>query len=313
MKTIKITIEAGAAGLKIDKALLASGVTLSRKELRRILDKGGIFCNGKRVFVASKTVQRGDHITLTVHPDLATKDVELAPLTEKDILYWQDDIIAVNKAPGIPSVPTVSAKTPFVKKLLGPLLIAKGLNPDAVSACHRLDKETSGVLLLALTPEKAAWVMEQFKKRSVNKTYYALCYNLPRAKRWEVSCHLSPIHKKTGMVSVVRSGGHASSSAVQLIAASQKHNVCLVRVEPKTGRSHQIRVHLLQSQIPIIGDKRYALPLKKPLDPALAELSYRHHFLHAAALDFSPQSGKARIQIIKKSQMEFLVKDPLFF
>ncbi len=323
MQTIHVRIEAAAAGLKIDKALLASGVSLSRNEIRRILDKGGIHCNGRRIFIASYTVKKGDQITLNVHTALSKKAPEQhAALTMKDIVYWDDDLLAVNKAPGIASVPTVSGRAPFVKKLLAPLMMQKAIKPESLIECHRLDKETSGVLALALTNEKATWLMEQFKNRQVQKTYYALCYNIPREPTWEMKCFLSSIHKKTGMVSIVKSGGHASMSSFQLIASSRKHNISLVRIEPKTGRSHQIRVHLLHSKTPIIGDKRYVLPGQKILSAPLMDLTFEHHFLHAAALSFNSALNGERIQIsaslpplfrsfIHKSQMEFHIQDPL--
>ena len=198
MKVIKITIEDGADGLKIDKALLISGVDIPRKEIRRILDKGGIQRNGKRVFVASQTVKRGDQITLSWNP--APSQKKKISVSEDDILYWKHGILAVNKAPGLVSVPTVSAQTPFVKKLLVPFLLSKGENPDLLTACHRLDKETSGVLLFALGKDKAHWIMDQFKNKGVKKVYYAICYGIPKAKKWEVTCHLSALDKRTGMV-----------------------------------------------------------------------------------------------------------------
>lgn len=324
MKLIKVTVDAKAAGMKIDKAILACGVDLPRKEIRRILDKGGITCNGKRVFVASQTVKHGDKITLTYHPALSSKEKVQASLKEEDILYWKHDVLAVNKAPGIASVPTVSNQTPYVKKLLLPLVTQKGINPETLTACHRLDKETSGVLLFAFGQDKAHWIMEQFKKHEVQKVYYALCYGIPKTKHWTVDCHLSGIDKKTGMVKIVRSGGYSSFSSFQVIAVSKAHHLSLVRIEPRTGRSHQIRVHLLHSQHPIVGDKKYILSHIRSLPPSLAEMSLHHHFLHAASLEFSPDKEQKRVTLtapfpslfhsfIKKSQMDFLIQDPLFF
>lgn len=319
MKLIKITIDHTTAGQNIDKAILASGVDLSRKEIRRILDRGGIQCNGKRVFVASQTVKRGDQIVLTHHPALSTKEVALSPLEEKDILYWKHDIIAVNKAPGIASVETASSKTPYVKKQMLPLLKSKAVDASLIKPCHRLDKETSGVLLFAYGDQKAQYIMDQFRKHEIRKVYHALCYGIPKDKRWEVNCQLSGIDKRTGRVKVLSSGGYSSSSSFQVIAISKKHNVSLIQVAPKTGRSHQIRVHLLHSKFPIIGDKKYSLASSKPLHPSLAELSLQHHFLHASSIEFTPSEGEKRVELkaplpqlfhsfIKKSQMEFLVK-----
>jgi 23S rRNA pseudouridine1911/1915/1917 synthase len=320
MKLIKIIVNASQSGLNIDKAIMESGIELSRKEVRRILDKGGIQCNGKRVFVASHTVKRGDQITLTIHSTLSAKEKEWAPLKNEDVLYDKHGIIAINKPPGLASVPTGSSQTPYAKKLLAPLLKAKGLNPEELTACHRLDKETSGILLFALGETKAQWIMEQFKNHTIEKVYHALCYGIPTSKMWEIQCQLSSIDKRTGMVKIVKSGGYSSSSSFQLIAVSKKHNLSLIRIKPKTGRSHQIRVHLLHSKLPIIGDKKYTLHNLKPLHPSLAELSFQHHFLHASALSFTPAEGEPRVELhapltplfdsfIKRSHMEFFGKD----
>lgn len=324
MKIIKITVNQYSDGLKIDKAIMEAGVDLSRKEVRRILDNGGIHCNGKKVFVASYTVKNGDHITLAVHPDLSSKKEEHSPIKDEDILYWKHGVLAVNKAPGIASVPTVSAQTAHVKKLLEPWFKNKEVKIEDLTACHRLDKETSGILLFALGRAKSHWIMEQFKNHTIKKVYHALCYGIPKEKKWEVQCFLSPMDKRTGRVNIVRSGGYPSFSSFQVIAVSKQHNLSLVRVTPKTGRSHQIRVHLQHSQLPLIGDKKYTLPNIKNLHPSLAELSFQHHFLHASMIEFIPEQGQKRLVLkaefpplfhsfIKKSQMEFLVKDEMFF
>ncbi len=316
MKLIKVVVDYTSEGLNIDKAILASGVDLSRKEIRRTLDKGGILCNGKRVFVASHKVKRGDQITLTYHPALSKKETSVATLTEKDILYCDNTLLAVNKAPGIASVETAHSKTPYVKKLLIPFLQSKNIDPQIVEACHRLDKETSGVLLFGIGQDNAKSIMDQFRAHTIRKTYHALCFGIPKTSKWEMNCHLSGIDKKTGKVSIVRSGGYSSSSSFELIAHSKKYNVSLVRVTPKTGRSHQIRIHLLHSQLPIIGDKKYSLAKIPSLPPTLAELSFEHHFLHASSIEFLTPTGKhSNIKaplprlfesFIKKSQMEFL-------
>ena len=96
----------------------------------------------------------------------------------------------------------------------------------------------------------------------------------------------------------------------------------LIRVIPKTGRSHQIRVHLLHCKLPIIGDKKYSLHNIKPLHSSLQEMCFQHHFLHASRIEFTPAEGEKRVELIaplpelfhsfmRKSQMQFLVRDLL--
>lgn len=322
MKRIKIKISPENAGLKIDKAILATGVEMSRKELRRILDKGGIECNGKKVFVASLAVKAGDHILIHYHESLSAKDKEWGPLTKKEVLYWDQNLLAVNKAPGLNSVPTSSGQGTYVKKLLQPLLEKRELDPSKIYPCHRLDKETSGVFLLALNKEMLEWMKKQFQTFRVRKTYYAIVYGIPHRKKWETKLKLSDIEKKSGKVRVLEEGGHSSSTVFQLIAFSKRHNLSLLRVQPKTGRSHQIRVHLHHEALPVVGDKKYYLT-QKQLEASLEELSFLHHYLHASSVEcLSKDKSIIKIKapfpqsfedFLRKSQMEYIVKDPFLF
>lgn len=289
MKQLNVNIDEKGDGLNIDKAILASGVNASRRLIRRLLDSGGIKVNGKQVRMASRKVRRGDLITLSFHEE--TKASKPPSLSPRDILFRQDDLIAINKAPLVSSTPTRSEKSPHAKGLLAPLLASMNLASEHLSVCHRLDKETSGVLLFALSQMRADWIMRQFRERKVRKVYYAIVYGKPKHKKWELRCFLSGIDKATGSVKPVKSGGYDSLTRFERVASDERHNVSLIRALPETGRSHQIRVHLLMSGFPIVGDKRYYLDKQPVLPPALHELTFKHHFLHAYSLTFQPTDG----------------------
>ncbi|MFK7824527.1 MAG: RluA family pseudouridine synthase [Oligoflexales bacterium] len=291
-KQINLTIRKPEAGLPIDKAILAYYNELSRKKLRRILDMGGIKLNGKRVLRGSQAVETNDQISLLYNKqDFEYKKNRQFSLTSSDILYESKDLLAINKVPLLPSQASRSLSAPHVETIVEEYFKAVG-HEYKHYLCHRLDKETSGILLLARSEDATAFVMQQFKDKQVKKTYLALCYGIPKQNHWTISKHLSPIHKKTGLVHVVHSGGKASQTSFKLIEAFPTYDLSLIECSPQTGRSHQIRVHLEASKLPIIGDKKYGLDQQRKLPPKLASLALAHHFLHAAELSFKRLDGK---------------------
>ena len=291
-KQINLTIRKHEAGLPIDKAILSYYNELSRKKLRRILDMGGIKLNGKRVQRGSQLVEANDHVSLLYNKqDFENKNHKQFSFAASDILYEDKDVLAINKAPLLPSQASRSPSVPHVETVLKEYFKGRGILCKH-HLCHRLDKETSGILLLAKSEAATAFVMQQFKDKQVKKTYLALCYGIPKQVQWTISKPLSPIHKKTGLVHVVFSGGKPSRTGFKLLEAFPKYDVSLIECSPQTGRSHQIRVHLESSGLPIVGDKKYGLDQQKKLPARLASLALCHHFLHAAKLSFKGLDGK---------------------
>lgn len=292
MKQVKLTIRNAEAGLPIDKAILAYYQELSRKKLRRILDMGGIRLNGKRVQRGSLTVEANDQVSLLYSVrDLEHTGHKKFVLKTKDVLFESKDLLAINKAPLLASKASRSIHTPHVEPIVNQFFDAKGFTYKH-QLCHRLDKETSGILLLGRHQKATDFIMQQFKDKVVQKTYLALCYGIPKQKQWDTSKHLSPIHKKTGMVRVVHSGGKPSKTGFKLIESFPSYGLSLIECYPQTGRSHQIRVHLESCGLPIVGDKKYGLNQQRSLPPKLASIALAHHFLHAAKISFKGLNGK---------------------
>lgn len=292
-KNIKLTIRQSEAGLPIDKAILAYYHELSRKKLRRILDMGGIKLNGRRVQRGSLPVEANDQVSLLYsEQDLANCSQKSFSLNSQDILFENKEILAINKAPLLASQASRSIASPHVEPVVQAFYAQKGLTYKHF-LCHRLDKETSGILLLARSEPATDFIMQQFKDKSVKKTYLALCYGIPKKRQWTISKHLSPIHKKTGLVQIVRSGGKPSLTRFNLLEAFPSYGLSLIECFPETGRSHQIRVHLEASGFPIIGDKKYGLGQQKSLPAKLASIALAHHFLHAAKLTVKGLDGRS--------------------
>jgi RluA family pseudouridine synthase len=307
MKRFKFKIAASEDGMRLDQYLAQAGLEISKRKIRQVIDVGGVYQNRKRVRVASRTVRSGDVVEVEFDLERISKlranNFEIA---DRDILFEDEGLIVINKPPGLPTQATRDQSVLHVETCLRSWLkkqAGKSM-PSRLILVHRLDKETSGALIVAKNETVATWLTEQFRERDVGKTYEAICYGVPAEKKFLQRCYLSPIDKRTGQVSPVNSGGKSSETGFELIQFSEKLRLSLIRCSPKTGRSHQIRVHLDMLGYSIVGDKRYYKG-RKPLADELATLAAEHHFLHAAEIAFSPAPGKETIVVTASRPANF--------
>ena len=277
-ETKKITVKKDLDGEKIDRAIMAFDLGLSRREVRRLLDRQLIWLDGKRVNFASKRVSEGSQITV---PVLSAEKKSHNKVDKDFVVYDKNDLVVVNKPAGIPSQKVRSKKTSHMEEVVESFFKKKtGNQQSEFILCHRLDKETSGALVFARSPQKAMWFMENLKKRTVEKTYYAICFGLPKKMRWSTTCYLSRSTQKKQTIKVVHSGGQLSQTSFEVVSVNKKRDVCLIKAKPKTGRTHQIRVHLAHEGLAIIGDSRYGNKDLKSYQDVL-DLVTKRHFLHA--------------------------------
>lgn len=291
MKRLKLKVAPPDDGSRLDKLLakelLPKEPTLSRRKLKSVIDVGGVYVNGKRVRIASWAVRSGDEVRVEYSEDALVKAKEKSPVfKDGDVLLDQGGVIAVNKPPGLPSQATLDQSVRHVVPCLDEYFAEKGAKRRKLILIHRLDKETSGVLLLADDPKVATWLTDAFRERTVKKTYWAVIHGIPKETAFTERSPLSPIDKKTGDVRPLRAGGKSAVTHFKVLATQPDVNVALIECRPETGRSHQIRVHLDMNGYPIVGDKRYGRGLRRPLPPELAEAASEHQLLHAAAIQF---------------------------
>lgn len=319
MKTFQCKVTRTADGQRLDVFLVEAGLPLSRRKTRQVIDVGGVYINQKRVRMASRTVRAGDAIRVEYSEEglrkLRAPDVGLK---SEDILFDQDAIVAINKPPGLPAQATRDQSILHAVACLQNLDKQRGVKARKYILVHRLDKETSGVLLIADGNTRATWLTEQFRERRIDKTYLAICYGIAKSQKFTERSPLSEIDKKTGDVRAVRAGGRSAVTHFEVLAVNEKLNISLLRCKPETGRSHQIRVHLQINGLPIVGDKRYTTPQVKQSAadwPApIAELTAVHHFLHAQSLQFAHGPGLAAVTVkapLPPRMSEFLQKTGL--
>jgi 23S rRNA pseudouridine1911/1915/1917 synthase len=207
-------------------------------------------------------------------------------MTGIDVLFCDDAVVIVDKPPGVPSDVTPDPNRPHLRSIVAAQL---GVDPDSLIVVHRLDRDTTGVIVLARSREAGAHLAEQFRSRLTQKTYVAICGVLPSSvaragTSFTVDNHLRSAAGGRGRVEIVRAGGDRAITHVKVL--ERLGNGALVEATPHTGRTHQIRVHLASVGLPIVGDPVYA-------PPGIAAFATRT-MLHARALRLAhPVTGEA--------------------
>lgn len=303
-KTIKV--KQATHGQKVDIALAHYLPKLSRRMIRRALDNGLIFINGRRERFSSAKVHAGDVIEIQELPK-PPSSTEKVQILEPLVIYEDDSILAINKPVFVLSQKTKNKNSVDAKGfLISYLKEKKEKIPEELILCHRLDKETSGVLVFAKSKESCDWVMSQFKDRLCEKTYEALCLGLTKEKTWSQKNFLSTLKNKEQKVRVVRSGGKTALTEFTCLKRSLNQKLSHILCKPQTGRTHQIRVQLAHSKVPIIGDKKYCLP--ENLHGKKKSPQEEHHYLHAKSLKLQPSKGSRAITISAEAPLAFLKK-----
>ncbi|MDD4241158.1 MAG: RluA family pseudouridine synthase [Smithellaceae bacterium] len=296
-RELSFPVGPGEAGARLDVFLAQADPSFSRSQIRCAIEEGSVRVNGKES-KASRHLKAGDVVTLQVKPAVETAAVpQDIPL---DIVYEDASVIVVNKpagmvvhpAPGNPDRTLVNALLFHCRDLSG---IGGVLRPGIV---HRLDKETSGLIVAAKTDDAHRKLSAQFEKHDVHKKYTALVWGDVKGAGGEsvlpVGRH--PVDRKK-MSTKSRRG----KAALTLWKVRERFGTAtLLDVEIQTGRTHQIRVHLSERGWPVIGDAVYggASRLAAVRDAALRKAikNLGRHALHAGMLSFlHPQSAERMV------------------
>lgn len=241
---------------KVVHALLNEKVPggISKSTARKLVMVGAAYLNGSRCRIASKPVFKGSEVRVEYHPEkLRPIQLDFPTLSAKDILFHEDGLIVVNKPANMPTVPTIdNARDNLVTALK--VLLGKDVY---VGIHHRLDAPTSGCILFTVDESKNAYVAELFRENLIQKEYLAACtiINPPPADHWEVKNQLVRAEKKKNIYRSTKDEGDFAYSRFELLQT--KGELALIKAMPITGRTHQLRVHLSEQGLPILGDKTY--------------------------------------------------------
>lgn len=280
METFEVT--GAEQGTRLDRFLNAQRPDLSRSFLQTLIAQGNIRVNDS-VRKPNYSIKSGDTVTLDIPPPSpAAVQAEAIPL---EILYEDDALLVINKPAGMVVHPAAGHATgTLVNAVLGHAPDVVAGNQERPGIVHRLDRDTSGVMLVAKNDVALHALAAQFAARNVHKTYLALVQGIVRVPRGKIDAPLGRDLRDRKKMTVVGNVKGASSQARQAItvfhvlAHSDKYTLLLV--EPETGRTHQIRVHLAFLKHPVVADEMYG---KKGNELGLARQflhAYRIRFLH---------------------------------
>lgn len=260
---------------RLDKYLVKQLPEYSRSRLQSLIKDGLVIVDGIPAHKSGQLIDRGAQVTLKIPPPEPAKlEAEQIPL---EIIFENNDLMVVNKPAGMVVHPSAGHHSgTLVHAALAHAPDIKGVGGiQRPGVVHRLDKDTSGLILLAKNDAAHHWLSDQFRTREVEKAYLALVDGAPPTSsgRVEAAIGRDPVDRKR--MKVVPPGkGRSAVSEYRTLRRYPDHS--LLEVHPITGRTHQIRLHLKFLGCPVVGDRVYghkhpSLPLKR-------------HFLHAARL-----------------------------
>lgn len=296
---VRFRVDRPASGLRLSRCVANQLADLSVRAAKDLIDRGRVFVNNQRITKASASVQEGQWIE--VYPHDGSKRVRLH---EEDILWAGEALVAVNKPSGLLVYGTQGVTEETVLPQLEGLLKKTGRwrpRQDHLALVHRLDRDTSGLLLVARDEKSASALERQFKQKTVEKRYLALARGRPAKERFRQVSEVAakrPAHgsnepRGKRMPAAARKGRQGPKGETEFKVLETFDNCALIEARPLTGRTHQIRVHLAQVGHPVLGDIVYG-PEK------CAEILYRaipRQMLHASFLGVEDPEGGGRIEL----------------
>lgn len=292
---------------RLDKYLVRKTNSLSRSRIQTLIQENHARVDGVIVTKPSYILQPGQKVILEIPPLESTEILpESIPL---DIIFQNGDIVVINKPAGMVVHPAVGNRSgTLVNAILGSSIKLDGISgEERPGIVHRLDRDTSGIILIAKNDKAHHWLQDQFKDRKVQKSYLALVDGRPPTPSGRIEAPLGrDAHDRKRFAVVATGKGREAITEYRTLESFSDHT--LLEMHPLTGRTHQIRVHLKYLGCPIAGDKVYGF--RKPT------LNLKRQFLHAASLTITlpgenesrsfstalPQDLQDMLKLIRKNQ-----------
>jgi 23S rRNA pseudouridine1911/1915/1917 synthase len=294
-----VEVEADTDGQRVDRVLTAALATLSRSRIQALIDAGQVRADGRTIAEPKTRVKAGQRLEVTVPQAApASPQGEAIPL---EVVYEDAALIVVDKPAGLVVHPAPGNETGTLVNALihhcGDSLQGIGgeRRPGIV---HRLDKDTSGLMVAAKTEAAHHALVAQFAERTIERSYRALCWGIPDpvSGRLEGDIGRAPQNRKK--MAVVERGGRPAATQYKVLRALARGAVAELSCKLETGRTHQVRVHLAEAGHALLGDPTYGRPRHRVLRelPEAAQQAVRglnRQALHAERLGFAhPDDGR---------------------
>jgi 23S rRNA pseudouridine1911/1915/1917 synthase len=289
---VRVEVPAEARGRRLDHVLLELlGGGLSRTRLQALIKDGHVRFQGEVVTKPGLLLLEGGEALVDLRAAEVPDPAEAQALR---VLHADPDLVVLDKPAGLLTHRNAPGGEPGAAEIAerehGPFPSSEeeGRRPGVV---HRLDRETSGVLVLARTPDALAALQAAFRERRVEKTYLALVHGEPRFDSDWIEAALGRSERNKDRVSVVPEG-EGREAATYYEVRERYPGFALVAVFPKTGRTHQVRVHMAYVGLPLLGDELYR-PARRQLSRLPEGVpAPERQMLHASALEFThPRTG----------------------
>ena len=294
-------IDEASSNIRIDKYLTDYFEDITRSRIKKLFEDGNIIqSNGETIRSLSSKTKIGEEYKIII-PE-AVEDKPIPQNIPIDIVYEDDDLIVVNKAYGMTVHPAPGFyKDTLVNALLYHCKDLSGINgvkrPGIV---HRIDKDTSGLIVVAKNDKAHNFLAKQFEEHSVERVYNAICWGVPNPNsgRIETNIGRSKFDRKK-MAVLERAGKHAITNYKMLEVFGKMH-ASLIECRLETGRTHQIRVHMAYIGNPLIGDPVYSSVKRKYTtgigEPILKYIKlFNRQALHAKTIGFIHPTSKKKM------------------
>jgi len=308
-----ITVKSDYHDFRIDRFLQSQIKQLSRTRLQSLINEGYVILNNIVNNNSSKKIKKNDKIKINFpEPNETSIKANKIPL---DILYDDDDIVVINKFPGVVVHPGAGN---YEKTIVNGLLykyknklssIGGKLRPGIV---HRIDKDTSGVIVVAKNDNAHLNLSEQFSKHTIKRTYEALVWGALKPQSGIIREKISRSLKNRQLMAVRKDKGKMAITNYKTLKIFQNTNVpriSLIECKLETGRTHQIRVHMNFKENSIVGDKSYGKLKRKfkKINPAIEEKinNFNRQALHAKSLGFLHPATKKEVFFEAKRPKDF--------
>ncbi len=290
----EVLVDGGGEGKRVDHYLAMHGVSFSRSHIQKLIKEDRVTVNGEAC-KASHRLFKGDKITVMIPPpkklDIVAEDLPL------DIVYEDKDLVVINKPPGMMVHPASGINSgTLVNALLSHFKHLSEIGGvERPGIVHRLDKNTSGLMVVAKNDKAHLALSKMLNERTVGKKYVALVHGVVPKDQGTIESRIGRNPSERKKMAVIRSDRIRSKEAITHYKVIDRFkNYTLLELKLVTGRTHQIRVHLASIGHPVVGDSVYGR--------ASNEFKIKRQLLHAQSLAFKhPGTGK---------KMEFKSKLP---